>query len=449
MYYAIIDIETTGGSARRDKITEIAIYIHDGRQVVDEFVSLIHPERYIPQFISSLTGITQAMVANAPKFYEVARKIVEITDNCIFVAHNVSFDYHFVKEEFRRLEFTYKRKTLCTLQESKRLFPGYPSYSLGKLGRHFGIEINGRHRAAGDAAATVQLFEHLLERDPQLGHNSGKKKNARISSAQIDALPQKTGLYYFYNDRQELIYIGKSTNIHDRVVSHFNNDKTQRAVKMRNEIASIDYVPTGSELIALLRESEEIKALKPVYNRAQRRVSKKYGLYSITDEDGYIRLIVRKTGTGELPLTTYNSMKSAKSHIMYLTDQYQLCQKLNGLYDTHGSCFHYNIGLCKGACVGEESPESYNTRAKEATDKLNLQNNNFLVIDRGRDEAELSFVLVENGVYQGLGYGDREIADDVSLIKDVIENQRDNRDVHRILRNYLAEKTVEKIIYFK
>lgn len=449
MNYAIIDIETTGGNPKRDKITEIAIYIHNGGQIVDDFVSLINPERYIPAFITSLTGISNAMVEHAPRFYEVARKIVEITEDAVFVAHNVSFDYQFVKEEFRRLEYNYKRKTLCTVQETKRLFPGYPSYSLGKLAYSFGIQINGRHRAAGDAYATAQLFGYLIGQDKQLGQKTLTRKTPLISESTIQKLPHDVGVYYFYNANGQLIYIGKSTDIHKRVVSHFNTDKTQRAVKMRTETAAIDYELTGSELIALLKESEEIKQHKPRYNRAQRRVASKYGLYSYTDDVGYTRLEIRKTTNGEFPISTYNSLKSAKSHLMRLTDKYTLCQKLNGLYDTGGSCFHYNIGLCKGACVGEETPEAYNKRVVEATEKLRMQSRNFLVIDHGRSQEEKSFVLVEGGIYKGLGFGHQDIANDPDLIRDVISLHQDNREVHQIIRNYLADNQVEKIIYLK
>lgn len=162
--YAVVDIETSGGRAQIDKITEIAIYIHDGERIVDEFSTLINPEAYIPPFITQLTGITNAMVANSPKFFEVAKKIVQLTEGCLFVAHNAQFDYKFIQSEFKRLGYDYQRQTLCTVKMSRKIIPGMGSYSLGNLCQNLGITINNRHSAAGDALVTTQLLELLLER---------------------------------------------------------------------------------------------------------------------------------------------------------------------------------------------------------------------------------------------------------------------------------------------
>ncbi|MGE0077838.1 MAG: PolC-type DNA polymerase III [Bacteroidales bacterium] len=162
--YAIVDIETSGGRAQTDRITEIAIYIHDGERIVDEFSTLINPEVYIPPFITQLTGITNEMVANAPKFYEVAKQIVLLTEGHLFVAHNAPFDYKFIQTEFKRLGYDYQRQTLCTVRMSRKIIPGMKSYSLGNLCENLGITINNRHRAAGDAYATTQLLELLLEK---------------------------------------------------------------------------------------------------------------------------------------------------------------------------------------------------------------------------------------------------------------------------------------------
>ncbi len=160
--YAVVDIETSGGRAQVDKITEIAIYIHDGEKIVDEFSTLINPEVYIPPFITRLTGINNEMVASAPKFYEVAKKIVLMTEGHLFVAHNAPFDYRFIQEEFKRLGYNYQRQTLCTVRMSRKIIPGMGSYSLGNLCQNLGITINNRHRAAGDALATTKLLELLL-----------------------------------------------------------------------------------------------------------------------------------------------------------------------------------------------------------------------------------------------------------------------------------------------
>lgn len=177
--FAIIDIETTGNSFKYGQITEIAIFQHNGIEITDSFSSLVKPEMDIPLFITRLTGISNEMVKNAPHFYEIARKIVEMTAGKIFVAHNVHFDYKFVKEEFKRLGYEFNRKTLCTVQLSRKLMPGYKSYSLGKICAEKGIEINGRHRAAGDALATTKLFELLLKEN-DIRNNMDASKHLKL-----------------------------------------------------------------------------------------------------------------------------------------------------------------------------------------------------------------------------------------------------------------------------
>jgi DNA polymerase-3 subunit epsilon len=261
--YAIIDIETTGGSARSEKITEIAVYQHDGEKITDEFVTLINPERNIPYFITNLTGITNEMVEDAPRFYEIAKKIVELTEGRTFVAHNVRFDYSFIREEFKSLGFNFKRSLLDTVSLSRKLIPGHKSYSLGNICKDLRISINGRHRAAGDALATVKLFEILMAKDMEFsGSKPGLIKNTKVSKLnpklepnKIDSIPDEPGVYYFYNEKGDLIYIGKSRNLQQRVSTHLSNNTTNRSMEMRDLIADIDWELTGSELIALLKES--------------------------------------------------------------------------------------------------------------------------------------------------------------------------------------------------
>ena len=281
--YAIIDIETTGGSPRKERITEIAVFIYDGEKIIDEFSSLVNPERNIPYFITNLTGITNEMVSDAPKFYEIAKEIVEITEGKTLVAHNARFDYSFIRQEFKNLGYSFKRNLLDTVSLSRRLFPGFSSYGLGNLCKELGIEINNRHRASGDALATVKLFELLLQAS-ETDYNSDIITNSKISKLNValdinklQKLPEEPGVYYFYNENNNLIYIGKSKNIHQRVMTHLSNNSSKRAMQMRDETADIDFELTGNELIALLKESEEIKLNKPRFNRAQRRTGYTWG----------------------------------------------------------------------------------------------------------------------------------------------------------------------------
>ena len=263
--YSIVDIETTGG----DKITEISILIFDGEKVVDEFTSLVNPECSIPKYITSLTGIDDRMVRPAPKFYEIAKKILEITENTIFVAHSVNFDYNILQKEFKSLGARFQRKKLCTVRLSRKILPGLPSYSLGKLCTSLSIPLSNRHRAKGDADATVLLFGLLLARDTSDVIGSSLHPRSREATLPpllpkdvIDNLPEREGVYYFRNSDNEVLYIGKAINIKKRVLSHIY-DKSKREINLCLATANITYTETGSELLALLLESAEIKKTVP------------------------------------------------------------------------------------------------------------------------------------------------------------------------------------------
>ena len=272
MHYAIIDIETTGGSPKNSKITEIAIYKHDGEKIIDEYQTLIDPEMPIPPFIVQLTGISDKMVSEAPKFFEVAKKIIEFTEGCIFVAHNVGFDYGIMRIEFKTLGYDYRLPHLCTVRTSRYVLPGKDSYSLGKLTRSLGIQLVGRHRAGGDAFATAQLFTLLMKTDPNNLENfvqeevNPKRLHPNLNLATLEEIPNKTGVYRFFNDTNQLIYIGKSIHIKKRIEQHLRNNKTLKAVKMQKEISRIEFELTGSELLSLLKESILIKEHQPIYN---------------------------------------------------------------------------------------------------------------------------------------------------------------------------------------
>ena len=451
--YAIIDIETTGLRPQSDKITEIAIYIHDGNRIVNEYATLIHPEKTIPYFISGLTGITNEMVEDAPRFYEVAKEIIELTENQIFVAHNARFDYNFIKEEFKRLGYHFKRDIFDTVKLSRRLIPGLRSYSLGKLCNHLDIDVNNRHRAAGDALATVKLFELLLHLDTESGSKlfagTGLKDlHPGLSSEKIKALPEETGVYYFYDENDQLIYVGKSKNIHQRVLTHLSNNSSQSKIEMRDRIAQIDYELTGSELVAYLLESDEIKKNKPVYNRAQRREATYTGIYVSTDKNQYLQFSIGKINE-ELPLASFSSVEKAKDILNFLTDEYHLCQKLTGLYKTDGPCFQHQIGICFGACIGKETPGTYNERAQKALKTFEYDHQNFLIIDKGRSIDEKSVVKVEHGKYLGFGYFSMEEANsNPDILHDCIQHYADNRDVQSIIKRHLRNGKIEKLLVY-
>jgi DNA polymerase-3 subunit epsilon len=411
MRYAIIDVETTGGHPNESKITEIAIFVHDGTRIVDELCTLVNPEIPIPEFIVRLTGISNEMVANAPKFFEIAKRIVEITSDCTFVAHNIGFDYSMIRGEFRSLGFDYRRNQLCTVRTSRHLFPGYESYSLGKLCKALGIEMKNRHRASGDALATVKLFElllnkaeHDLSRFIQTEIDT-RDLNPNIDLLSIDELPEKVGVYKLYDEDNQLIYIGKSKNIKKRVNQHLKNYKANKNGEMRKAICRAEYILTGSELIALLLESKLIKKHKPKYNRMLRKSKFSHGLFKYHDQNGYICLHVKSLiNTNEIPLTSFSGSAEGAQVLHHITDKYGLCQKLNGLYKSASACFRYHTKECQGACIKKESVESYNERVQLALSKMEFSKDNFVILDQGRTKKEKSVIWVENGSYLGFGY---------------------------------------------
>lgn len=452
--YAILDIETTGGQFNEEGITEIAIYKYDGHEVIDQFISLVNPEKEIQPFVVKLTGINNAMLRSAPKFYEVAKRIIEITNDCILVAHNTSFDYRILRTEFTRLGYDFIRPTLCTVELSKKLIPGMDSYSLGKLVRALGIPVTDRHRASGDALATVKLFKLLLSKDTEKEILISSIK-AEIKSGLtpklldiVESLPNKTGIYYIHNEKGSLIYIGKSKNIKRRVNQHFTG-KTNKCKKIQLEVFAVTYEETGSELIALLKETEEIKINKPVYNRSQRKSIFQWALYEVLTDEGYLSLQLQKADGRKKELTSFISVQEGKNALFKITEKYNLCQKINGLYESNNSCFQYKIKECNGACIQEESPKEYNQRVEDFINEMSFENSNMIIVDRGRKVDERSAVLIENGIYKGYCFYDLNYQiNNIEILKNILIPMQNNRDTKSIIQNYLRKHRVMKIINF-
>ncbi|TYC17958.1 exonuclease [Bizionia gelidisalsuginis] len=450
--YTIVDIETTGGKFNEEGITEIAIYKYDGHEVVDQFISLVNPEREIQPFVVNLTGINSNMLRNAPKFYEVAKRIVEITEGSILVAHNAKFDYRILRTEFSRLGFEYERETLCTVQLSKDLIPDLPSYSLGKLVRSLGIPVTDRHRASGDALATVKLFKLLIDKDTNkeiIINSIRKEPKLQLEPKLVDImgqLPSITGVYYIHNSSGDIIYIGKSNNIKKRINQHFTGTDS-KSKKIQLQVAEVTYESTGSELVALLKESEEIKRVKPKHNRSLRRSLFSSALYSFVDDNGYINLTVDKADGRKKAITTFSNRQSAKAFMFKVVEDYNLCQKLNGLYKTKTSCFNYDIKSCNGACVNQEAPEAYNKRVTELIKKYSYDNQDMVIIDKGRDIDERSAILIENGIFQGLGFFNLNYQiNNIDILKTIITPMLNNRDNQHIIQSYLRRNKRLKIV---
>ncbi len=456
--YAVIDIETTGGNPDRDRITEIAIILHDGEKVVERYCKLINPRCLIPYQITQLTGISNDMVKDAPPFYEVAKDIVELTKDAIFVAHNVRFDYSFIKAAFTDLGYNYQRKTLCTVRLSRSTFKGLPSYSLGRLCESLGITITDRHRALGDAEATAILLGMILEqkkqKDPNWLADETKKTTIPplLPESVLENIPEGiTGVYYFHNQFGNVIYIGKAIDIKKRILQHFSltSRGNSTAIQLKAEIADISYEQTGSELVALLLESDEIKKVKPIYNVAQKRrkAIPYYGIFSKYDTKGYVNFNIERLKEGAEPLCTADNLSSARVMLYDIIEKHTLCLAKCDIHNTPGPCFDHQVHKCKGACVDKEDAESYNLRAYEAVSRNSFRNESFLLVGKGRSVEEKSVICIERGQYKGFGYIDLSFGEPSHEdMRSAIKHYAHNRDIQQILSTNM-KKGYKKLVY--
>ncbi|MES2589986.1 MAG: exonuclease domain-containing protein [Bacteroidota bacterium] len=456
MHYVVVDIETTGGTPKSSKITEIAMYKTDGKVILDEYATLINPERKIDEYVVRLTGITDKMVETAPKFYEVAKKIIEFSEGCIFVAHNVSFDYSIVRSEFKQLGFDFRMPHLCTVRASRFIIPGHDSYSLGKLSRSLNIELKGAHRASEDALATTHIFHILFAKsEKNLQKFLQQDINPKILHPNLDlefldTIPDKTGIYKFYNDTNQLIYIGKSKHIKKRIEQHLRNNSTKKGMEMQKMIHKIDFELTGSELVALLLESELVKKHRPVYNTSLKKELFPYGIYSFESENAYLQLYIEQTSKKtDLPLTSFSSKIEATNFLVENCKKFTLCQKHCHLQQTKSTCFSHELKQCFGACIEKESAENYNKRVNLFIENLGFEHENFFILEHGIQKNEKIAVLVENGVYQGYGKIPYfALKNKQTYWKKFIDTQVENKDAKIIIKNYMRKAEQLNVIPF-
>jgi DNA polymerase-3 subunit epsilon len=454
--FTVVDIETTGGTAKSHRIIEVAIVTVDGGQIVDQYETLINPQRYIPPFITSLTGITNEMVEQAPTFAQVANTIVDKTEGKVFVAHNVNFDYSFVKEEFNILGIRFDRKKLCTVRLAKKIFPGFKSYGLGTLTGRLGIQINDRHRALGDAEATAKVLALLIKNDQNdfIGYSLKKTSReatlpANLPKEVFDSLPEKVGVYYFHNGKGKVVYVGKAKNIKSRIIGHFTGDSGKGKRLFHENVHNISYELTGNELIALLLESREIKRLWPEYNRSQKFTSANHGLYQYADRNGYQRFTVSKIQAGARAITNFRSFQEGRNFLNEWVKKFKLCAKFCGLQKSAEACFDHKLGMCDGACKGDISAEYYNKRVALALESLVEDKKTYAIVGTGRERQEKTLVLVENGIYLGHGFADYQVpARSFDELKDRISPFSDNHDIQKILNMHLNKPNGDEVIYF-
>lgn len=450
--YAILDIETTGGKFNEEGITEIAIHKFDGQKVVDKFISLVNPEKDIQPFVVKLTGINNKMLTTAPKFYEVAKRIIEITEDTVLIAHNAQFDYRILRTEFRRLGYNFERKTLCTVDLSKLLLPDAESYSLGKLVRSLGIPVSDRHRANGDALATIKLFKLLLAKDSEkiiIKDTIRKENQGELSEKQLDIvreLPNKTGVFYMHNKDGEIIHLSKSTDIKKRVNQLFTKSG-DRSRKLAKETKKVTFEETGSELVAILKEHEELLKLKPKYSIIPKKRMFSHALCKTVNTDGYDSLVIKPYRECKDILGLFNGLFSAKNHLYKITKEFELCEKVNGISEARTNCSGYNEGTCHGACVNKELHETYNKRVLAASTTYNLIGKNFILVDKGREIGEQSAILIKNGSLVGFGFYDLNYQlNNIHILESLITPMNGTRDANFLIESYLRKKKVLKTV---
>ena len=446
MEYAIVDIETTGGHAAGGSITEIAIRIFDGEKVIEQWDSLIRPAQNIPFYITALTGIDNGMVCNSPTFEELSGDIFNRLQGRIFVAHNVNFDYSFLKHHLAHAGYPFTAQKLCTVRLARKLKPGLRSYSLGNLCETLAIPLENRHRAGGDADATVILFSKLLTWDTEGVIPAMLKKGSKeqqlppnLPKENFDALPEKPGVYYFRDHKGKVIYIGKAKNIRKRVSQHFtgNNPNPQRQDFMR-EIYSIDFEQCGTELMAFILECLEIKKIWPKYNRALKKYDPKFGLFAYEDLQGYKRLVIGKYSNNLLPIQVFTTRETGINKLHELVRRFGLCPSL---------CRLGNCTLCEKLdkktdllCTANEPVEVYNAKAEQALSFLKEDMPGFYIIDKGRHQDEKSCVWVENGNFYGMGYiSDSEDIRSPDDIKDRLTRYNGNHYIMQLIISFVCK----------
>jgi DNA polymerase-3 subunit epsilon len=447
LLYAVVDIETTGGYAGANGITEIAVFISDGEQILHQFQTLLNPLYTIPRYVEALTGITNAMVENERHFSMIADELYELLHDKIFVAHNVNFDYSFIRYQLAQHGYQLNCKKLCTVRLGRQIIQGSPGYGLGKICRHLGIEIDQRHRAGGDAAATVRLFHHLIKKDSNGCIQAMLKVKSKEQQAppnlpveQIKKLPDKPGVYYFHDQKGKVIYVGKAKSLSKRVNSHFANNNTakQKQEFLRN-IYNISYQACATELMAFILESVEIRKLWPSQNRSQKRYEPSYALYSFEDRNGYTRLAIEKKNKNLQPLYTFNLLIEGHNLLRRLCEQFKLCPRLCYLQSSATECLGIAEHKCFGACEHKELQAAYNARVQQCIDYLNRELPTFVLMDNGINYPEQSCILMEKGRFYGMGYlpGDCT-ASTIEEVKNYLTPYNENDYIRGLVYQYAA-----------
>lgn len=445
--YAIIDVETTGGSPSVDRIIEIAVITFDGEKILRQFSSLVNPHRNIDKYVTQLTGITDLMVKTAPPFEEIHEKVLELTNGHIFVAHNVKFDYGMVRSEYKRLGHDYVRKQIDTVTLARKVLPGFNSYSLGALCDSLGIVIENRHRALGDAEATVRLLDLILRQGSskkyiEIELNQGIDPSflpPQITIGEIEKLPEEPGVFYFKDAQDAVLMIEASKNVRREVIKLFSKSEGQPDLQLAQKpITQIDYQATGNELIARLWAHHELRRQVPPLNKRPRDHKFSHGIFFTTDEEGFRHIRIEKLNFEEGELALKFPGKSAAHKVLHriihdghLQVQFSLLKKITDLEQR------------------ENFKKSYNEKIEKAVRKYLYKNTNFFIVGDGRRPDENSVVWIENSVYRGYGYICPELTEvNTENLKASIIVQEEDMEIQKILRQELRKGKGMRLISY-
>ncbi len=445
--FAIIDLETTGGNAIQDRITEVAIILHDGQQTIGKFSSLVNPGCFIPSYITDITGIDDEMVAYSPTFRELTSTILEMTEGCVFVAHNVGFDYNFLKESFERLGIEFKRPKLCTVKTSRRLMPGLRSYSLGRLCEHLGIRIHDRHRAMGDAKATVTLLEHLIELDPNLLEIDKKLDEysripLHLDRSMLDEIPERPGLFFLHDEIGRTLYAGNSRSIRRDTLKALRQEGPTKGKIDLGRIRDISWELTGNELLAVLRMPAE--ASRREFGTTKTPPTRKYkaAVFAYQDQLNYTRLYIGPHRKGQPNIGEFPTPADAIAALKNRVSQYDLCPVLSGI--DNETC---EGEKCSGACQGKEASKDYNLRLEKALEGLGFPFPRFFVLGDGRSQEEVSIICVENGTCLGYAYLDASQSwTDPDQVISFLNPFQELQHGARIIRQFLPKMKSARIV---
>lgn len=441
----LVDIETTGGSFRNSRIIEVAAIRYEGGEVVDQFQTLINPEVAIPYFITNMTGISNGDVALAPTFSEIAEQLEEMMQGAVFVAHNVRFDYSFLRHEFAQVGIDFKPKLLCTVRLSRALYAQQKGHSLKAIIVRHNIEVQDRHRALADATAMLRFIqiaydEHGEEVFTEAVGRQFKTQSlpVHLENEAIEDISNKPGVYVFEDEAGNPVYVGKSVTLKKRIQSHFSSDvRATKEMKIAQNTHNVRVIETDNELEALLLESQMVKQLLPVYNQQLRRTSSHAVIIKELSEDGYFTLSHK---TADLSMMdnlssiygVFQSRMKAKNKLEDIAKTYQLCPKLLGLEKTNRACFWYQLGKCRGACIGKESAEEYNKRCEFALERSKIESWPYKSPIAIRFGQALKSLVVDQWMVRGYLYEDTDqpTFESVTTQFDI--------DTYRILKRFIG-----------